>query len=407
MGSKFPSVDEQMAVITRGTVELHVEKELRAKLQRSIDTGVPLRVKLGADPSAPDLHLGHTVVLQKLRQFQELGHQVIFLIGDFTAMIGDPTGKSETRKPLTAEEVKANADTYTAQVFKILDPERTEIAFNSQWMGEMSASDLIQLAGKFTVARMLERDDFKKRYTEGRAISVHEFLYPLVQAYDSVALRADVELGGTDQLFNLLVGRQIQRDYGLSPQIVLTVPLLEGTDGRMVDGALVGAKMSKSLGNYVGISEPPNEIYGKLMSISDELMRRYVLLLSDRVLDDFAPMHPMDAKRSLAEELTARYHSASEAVAARAGWDAQFSKRQEPDDIPEVTVQADNGQIWVAHAIVKAGLAQSTSEVIRLIKGGGIKIDGEPVTDRKLQLDVGTTRTLKVGKRRWARITVA
>jgi len=408
MSQNFLPVEDQLAILKRGIVELHVEAQLREKLEESRKTGRPLRIKLGADPSAPDLHLGHTVVLQKLRQFQELGHQVIFLIGDFTARIGDPTGKSETRKPLSEEDVRVNSETYTEQVFKILDREKTEIAFNSPWMGAMSATDLIKLAAQHTVARMLERDDFKKRYTEGRSISVHEFLYPLVQAYDSVALHADVEIGGTDQLFNLLVGRQIQKEYGQAAQCVLTVPLLEGLDGHMEDGVLVGAKMSKSLDNFIGISEAPSEIFGKLMSISDELMWRYYELLSNSNVEQIAQLkagHPMDAKKGLASELTARYHGANAAKEAFQRWQAQFSRREVPEDMPEMTLQSEAGELWIGALLKDAFLAPSTSEAIRLVKGGGVKIDGEAVTDKDLKLAIGEY-IFKVGKRRWAKITV-
>ncbi|OIP44510.1 MAG: tyrosine--tRNA ligase [Deltaproteobacteria bacterium CG2_30_63_29] len=408
MSQNFLPVEDQLAILKRGIVELHVEAQLREKLEESRKTGRPLRIKLGADPSAPDLHLGHTVVLQKLRQFQELGHQVIFLIGDFTARIGDPTGKSETRKPLSEEDVRVNSETYTEQVFKILDREKTEIAFNSTWMGAMSATDLIKLAAQHTVARMLERDDFKKRYTEGRSISVHEFLYPLVQAYDSVALHADVEIGGTDQLFNLLVGRQIQKEYGQAAQCVLTVPLLEGLDGHMEDGVLVGAKMSKSLDNFIGISEAPSEIFGKLMSISDELMWRYYELLSNSNVEQIAQLkagHPMDAKKGLASELTARYHGANAAKEAFQRWQAQFSRREVPEDMPEMTLQSEAGELWIGALLKDAFLAPSTSEAIRLVKGGGVKIDGEAVTDKDLKLAIGEY-IFKVGKRRWAKITV-
>jgi len=350
-------------------------------------------------------------VLQKLRQFQELGHQVIFLIGDFTGMIGDPTGKTETRPPLTREEIEINAETYKTQVFKILDPEQTEIRFNSEWMSEMSGADMVELAGKYTVARMLERDDFKQRFREGRSISIHEFLYPLVQGHDSVALEADVELGGTDQLFNLLVGRQLQRDAGQSPQIVLTTPLLEGTDGKEVDGEIVGQKMSKSLGNYIGINEPPGEIFGKIMSISDELMWRYYELLSDRSRAEIAELeagHAMAAKKALGEEVTARYHDEEAARAAREAWDAQFSRGEVPDDMPRFSLpaDADRGTLWIGYALQQANLAQSTSEAIRLVKGGGVKLDDVVVEEKDTQLEPGNTYVVRVGKRRWAEIEV-
>ncbi len=402
------SIDEQLALITRGAIDIQVEAELRAKLEHAAKTKTPLRVKLGADPSAPDLHLGHTVVLQKLRLFQELGHHVIFLIGDFTGLIGDPTGKNETRPALSPEQIQANAETYKAQVFKILDPERTEIAFNSTWMGKMNAQDMIRLASRYTIARMLERDDFKKRHAQNIPISIHEFLYPLVQGYDSVALRADVELGGSDQLFNLLVGRQLQREYGQSPQVILTTPLLEGLDAQPDEhGKLVGKKMSKSLGNYIGINEPAHEIFGKLMSTSDALMWRYFELLSDRSAAELAALrqgHPMDAKKALGVEITARYHSQAAAVAAREGWEAQFSRREVPDDMPEIKLALpESGELWIAQALKDANLVQSTSEAIRLIANSAIHIDGAAVEDRNLKLPKGQF-IAKVGKRRWAKL---
>ncbi|MDX9719996.1 MAG: tyrosine--tRNA ligase [Myxococcota bacterium] len=401
------SIDEELQFILRGVVDVHVEAELRAKLEKSRATGAPLRIKLGCDPSAPDLHLGHTVVLSKLRQFQELGHHVIFLIGDFTARIGDPTGKSETRKPLDDDAVASNAKTYTEQVFKLLDRERTEVVYNSTWMSELGAAGLIQLAAKSTVARMLERDDFKKRFHEERAISIHEFLYPLVQAYDSVALRADVELGGTDQLFNLLMGRQLQRDYGQPSQIVLTMPLLEGIDANLVNGKIVGAKMSKSLGNYVGISDPPGEIYGKLMSVSDALMWRYFELLSSKSaeqIDALRQGHPMDAKHALAFELCACYQGEEAARNAQEAWKAQFSRREIPDELAEHRLAlGDNGRLWIAHALVRSGLAASSSEARRLVKSGAVKKDGEVVQNDSEELEAGNY-VFKVGKRGWGRL---
>jgi tyrosyl-tRNA synthetase len=410
--SLFPPVDEQLALITRGAVDLQVEAELRAKLERSYKTQTPLRVKLGADPSAPDLHLGHTVVLQKLRQFQTLGHHVIFLIGDFTGLIGDPTGKNETRPALSPEQIQANAETYKAQVFKILDPERTEIAFNSTWMNPFSSQDMIRLASRHTVARMLERDDFKKRFNGGVPIAIHEFLYPLVQGYDSVALRADVELGGTDQLFNLLVGRHLQREWGQSPQIILTTPLLEGLDAQPdeVTGKLVGKKMSKSLGNYVGICDSPSEIFGKLMSISDALMWRYYALLSEATPAEVEALragHPMEAKKALGVELTARYHSRDAATAARAAWESQFSRGEVPSEMPELSIALPEGsdRIWIAHALKQGNLVASTSEASRLLVAQGVQLDGAAVQDRDLKLAAGQY-VVKVGKRRWAKLNI-
>lgn len=406
----FLPVEEQLKVLLRGVVDYHVPEEFKKKLEKSRAENKPLRVKLGADPTAPDLHLGHLVVLRKLRQFQDLGHQVIFLIGDFTSQIGDPTGKSETRKPLTAEQVMANAKTYTEQVFQILDKDKTEIVFNSSWLGKMSATDLIKLSAKYTVARMLERDDFKKRYTTGRAISVHEFIYPLLQGYDSVAIHADVEIGGSDQLFNLLVGRQLQKEYGQESQIVLTLPLLEGTDAHVEDGKIVGAKMSKSLDNYVGISEPCDVIYGKIMSICDELMWRYYDLLSNRSTEEIASrkanMHPMEAKHDLAAEIASWFYSAEEVAKVQAAWKAQFSGKSIPTDMDEFTLQAVDGAIDLIRVLVETKLAPSSSEARRLIQGGGVKKDGETAyTDIKAQLGCGDV-VLKVGKRRWARIHI-
>ena len=406
----FLPAEEQLKILLRGVVDYHVPEEFVKKLEKSRAENKPLRVKLGADPTAPDLHLGHLVVLRKLRQFQDLGHQVVFLVGDFTSRIGDPTGKSETRKPLSAEQVAANAKTYTEQVFKVLDRDKTEIVFNSTWLGKMDATDLISLAAKYTVARMLERDDFKKRYSTGRAISVHEFLYPLLQGYDSVAIHADVELGGSDQLFNLLVGRQLQKEYGQESQIVLTLPLLEGTDARVEDGKIVGAKMSKSLGNYVGISEPCDVVYGKLMSICDELMWRYYDLLSECSPEEIAHrkanMHPMEAKHALAAEVAGWFNPADDVQKAQDAWKAQFSAKSIPQDLDTVTLTAQDGTLDLIRVLVESKLAPSSSEARRLIQGGGVKRDGtEAYTDIQTKLPAGEY-ILKVGKRRWAKIII-
>ncbi len=399
-------VAEQMSVVRRGAVEILVETELAEKLAQSAKSGKPLRIKAGFDPTAPDLHLGHTVLIQKLKQFQELGHEVNFLIGDFTGMIGDPTGKNETRKQLTREEVLANAETYKEQVFKILDPARTKVVFNSSWMGPMSAADLIALASRYTVARMLERDDFHKRFTGQQPIAVHEFLYPLVQGWDSVALEADVELGGTDQKFNLLVGRELQKQVGQRPQSVLTMPLLEGLDGVN--------KMSKSLGNYVGISESPKEIYGKLMSISDPLMVRYYELLSDVDLATLARvqrgvageadgMHPMEAKKALAREMVGRFHDAVAAVRAEEEFLQQFRQKEIPDDIPVYRCTADK-PMWVCALLTASGIVASNGEARRLVQQGGIKLNGEKVADADLELQPVGEVILQAGKRRFVRV---
>ncbi|MGB9730521.1 MULTISPECIES: tyrosine--tRNA ligase [Calditerrivibrio] len=395
------SVEEQIKVIKRGTEEIISEEELKQKLEYSIRNNIPLRVKAGFDPTAPDLHLGHTVLIQKMKHFQDLGHQVIFLIGDFTGLIGDPTGKSETRKALTKEEVLKNAETYKEQVFKILDPSKTEIAFNSHWMEKMTSYDMIKLASSYTVARMLERDDFAKRYSSGKPISIHEFLYPLVQGYDSVALKADVELGGTDQKFNLLVGRDLQRMNGQNPQVALTVPILEGLDGVQ--------KMSKSLGNYVGITEKPTDMFGKIMSISDQLMFRYYLLLSDKTLEEVerikngvesGKIHPMDAKKDLAEEIVKRFHGYVEAKHAREWFEQVFSKKEIPDDIKLFEGNADERLIDI---VKKLGFAPSNSEVRRLATSGAVTINGEKVENVDLSLGAGEF-ILKVGKRNFARL---
>jgi tyrosyl-tRNA synthetase len=397
------SIKEQIAELSRGTDEVLPEEGLETKLKQ----GRPLVVKAGFDPTAPDLHIGHTVLINKMRQFQLLGHEVVFLIGDFTGMIGDPSGKNATRPPLTPEEIKANAETYESQIFKILDPELTRVEFNSNWMGEMDAAGLIKLAARHTVARMLERDDFNKRYKSGQSISIHEFLYPLVQGYDSVALKADVELGGTDQKFNLLVGRQLQQDFGQQPQIVMTTPLLEGLDGVQ--------KMSKSLGNYIGITESPDEMFGKLMSISDDLMWRYFEVLSFRSLDDIAGlkkavadgMNPRDAKFELGVEIVARFHDDAAAKGARQEFISRFQKGAMPDEIPEVSLDAEDGRLGIAHLLRGAGLVESTSEAFRMIKQGAVKIDGERVEDRALHIEAGSSHIYQVGKRKFARVTLA
>jgi tyrosyl-tRNA synthetase len=402
------SIDAQIGVILRGAVDLITVEELRRKLERSTTTGTPLRVKLGLDPTAPDIHLGHTVVLHKLRQFQELGHQVILVIGDFTGMIGDPTGKSETRKPLTREDISANAQTYAAQIYKILDPALTTVRINSEWLGQLTPEEIVTLAAKHTVARMLERDDFQRRFREGRAISIHEFLYPLFQAYDSVGLRADVELGGTDQKFNLLVGRDIQREYGQEPQVILTMPLLEGLDGVQ--------KMSKSLGNYIGITEPPRQIYGKIMSLSDQLMLRYYDLLSTVDTAVLAgkkrqmaegSVNPRDVKMALAHEMVARFHDATAAEVAEREFRHLFQAGGLPDEIsaPHVRLSgADSEPMRVVELLVQAGLTPSNSEARRLIQQGAVRVNGERVTDANLRLPANESYLLQVGRRRFARI---
>lgn len=397
------TVEEQLALIRRGTREILVEEELRKKLIRASETGQPLRVKAGFDPTAPDLHLGHTVLIQKLKHFQDLGHEVIFLIGDFTGLIGDPSGKSETRKPLTEAEVQENAATYARQIFKILDPEKTRLDFNSRWMKPMTAQELISLAAKHTVARMLERDDFHQRFVNHQTIGIHEFLYPLIQGYDSVALRADVEVGGTDQKFNLLVGRELQREYGQEPQVIITLPLLEGLDGVN--------KMSKSLNNYVGIDEPPEEMFGKLMSISDSLMWRYYELLSDRSEAEITQMqqalkdetlHPRQAKEDLARELVARYHGPAAADHAAREFIAVYREGREPEKM-DVVVTSER---WLPKVLSTTSMATSASDGLRLIKQGGVKVDGEKVRDVNLELVAGKEYKVKVGKRRFKRIKI-
>ena len=396
-------VEESLALIKRGADELLVESELAEKLK----SGRPLRVKAGFDPTAPDLHLGHTVLINKLRHFQELGHHIMFLIGDFTGMIGDPSGKNAARPPLTREQVLENAATYQEQVFKILDPEKTEICFNSAWIEPLGTSGMIRLAAKYTVARMLERDDFSKRYRGGQPIAIHEFLYPLCQGYDSVAMKADVELGGTDQKFNLLVGRELQKHYGQVPQCVLMMPLLEGLDGVN--------KMSKSLGNYVGISEPPREIFGKLMSITDELMWRYFELLSFRSVSEIAALrreveegrNPRDAKVQLAQEIVARFYDAKAAEDALSDFEARFRQGAIPDDLDEVVLAAKDGTLAIVQVLRLAGLTASTSEAMRVIAQGGVKIDGERLASKDVELPSGVTCVIQVGKRKFARVTIS
>lgn len=397
------SITAMLEALKRGAEEILLEAELVDKLSRK----KVLRVKAGFDPTAPDLHLGHTVLINKLRHFQEQGHEVLFLIGDFTGMIGDPTGKSSTRPPLTREEVLANAETYQQQIFKILDPEKTRVVFNSSWMGKMDAAGLIQLAARHTVARMLERDDFDKRYRAGQPIAIHEFLYPLIQGYDSVVLEADVELGGTDQKFNLLMGRELQKQYGQEPQVIMTMPILEGLDGVQ--------KMSKSLNNYIGINEKPNEMFGKLMSVSDVLMWRYFDLLSFRTTREIEGFrkevatgaNPRDIKFELAKEIVARFHGAGAAESAQADFIARFQQGAMPDEIEEKTVKAQDGVISVTHLLKEAGLVSSTSDAMRMIKQGAVRIDGEKIEDQKLSVKAGTQHVYQVGKRKFARVTVA
>ncbi|WP_115719702.1 tyrosine--tRNA ligase [Gallaecimonas mangrovi] len=394
---------DTLEILKRGVDEILVEEELVTKLKENR----PLRIKLGADPTAPDIHLGHTVVLNKMRQFQDLGHEVIFLIGDFTGMIGDPTGKNTTRPPLTREDVLNNAETYKEQVFKILDPAKTQVVFNSSWLEALGAAGMLKLASNLTVARMLERDDFKKRFANNQPIAIHEFMYPLLQGYDSVALKADVELGGTDQKFNLLMGRELQKSEGQSAQVVMMMPLLEGLDGVK--------KMSKSAGNYIGINDAPTEMFGKIMSVSDELMWRYFELLSFRPMDEIAGFkeaiaggaNPRDYKILLAKEIIARFHSDADAEAAHQDFIQRFQKNAIPDDMDEVTLDAETDGMAIANLLKAAGLVGSTSDGMRMIKQGAVKQDGERIDDAKLVIAKGTTAVFQVGKRKFARVTLA
>ncbi|MCU7799050.1 MAG: tyrosine--tRNA ligase [gamma proteobacterium symbiont of Lucinoma myriamae] len=395
-------IEDALEIIKRGTDEILLEEGLIEKLKLN----KPLIVKAGFDPTAPDLHLGHTVLINKLRQFQDLGHNIHFLIGDFTGMIGDPTGKNVTRQPLTEEQVLENAKTYKEQVFKILDEEKTTVVFNSQWMGKMDAAELIKLASNQTVARMLERDDFNKRYSSGQPIAIHEFLYPLIQGYDSVALEADIELGGTDQKFNLLMGRELQKSHGQTPQIVLTMPILEGLDGVQ--------KMSKSLNNYIGVSDSPDDMFGKIMSISDELMWRYFELLSFRPMTEINQFktdvdngtNPRDIKFILAKEIITRFHDETSAEKSQQNFIDRFKKGKIPDDIEEFEMQSTDGSLGIAYIIKDAGMTTSTGEAIRMIKQGAVKIDGEKVIDTKLSVENNTTKVYQVGKRKFAKVTI-
>jgi tyrosyl-tRNA synthetase len=403
--------EAQLAELKRGVVDLHVESELLERLS----TGKPLKIKAGFDPTRPDLHLGHTVLLGKMRQFQDLGHEVIFIVGDFTAQIGDPSGRSSTRPVPTRDEILEGARTYAEQAFKILDRDRTRIVYNGEWLGKMAFDEVIRLAGKYTLARMMERDDFKRRWSEHQSISLHELLYPLAQAYDSVVLECDVELGGTDQLFNLLVGREIMREMGQRPQIVMTTPILEGTNARSEDGRIVGAKMSKSLDNYIGVAESPKDQFGKLMSISDELMWRYYELLSSQAALEIqrrkracaaGEMNPRDAKLALGREIVSRYHDAAQASAAESAWLAQFSQRQVPEDMPERELAIDEDAVWVPKLLSDLGLVKSSSDGRRRIQQGGVEIDGDRLTDPQAKLPKGRRYVIKAGKRSWIAVTL-
>jgi tyrosyl-tRNA synthetase len=407
-GNAMPNdIDHQLAVFKRGADELLVEAEVATKLKRSQATKQPLRIKLGLDPTAPDIHIGHTVVLNKMRQMQDLGHHVIFLIGDFTSMIGDPSGRNATRPPLTHEQIVANAQTYHAQASKVLDPAKTEIRYNSEWSEPLGAAGMIKLAARYTVARMLERDDFAKRFKSNQPIAVHEFLYPLMQGYDSVALKSDIELGGTDQKFNLLVGQELQKSYGQEPQCILTMPLLIGLDGV--------EKMSKSKGNYVGITDPPQDMFGKLMSISDDLMWRYFELLSFRPMNEIAVLraecaagrNPRDAKVMLAKEIVARFHSPAIADAALTEFESRFKDGAPPDDMPEITLATAGAGLPIAQLAKQAGIVDSTSEALRLIAQRGLKLDGDVVGDKGLVVAAGSTVVVQAGKRKFARVTIS
>ena len=403
-------VKKQLEIIKRGTAEITPETELVAKLENSLKKNQPLKIKLGLDPSAPDIHMGHTVVLQKMRQFQELGHQIIIIIGDFTGRIGDPTGKSEARKPLTEEEISKNAQTYKEQIFKILDEEKTQVVFNSHWLAPLNFAQIVDLAAKTTVARMLERDDFSKRYSTNQPISIHEFFYPLMQGYDSVHLNADIELGGTDQKFNLLMGRTLQKEYNQEPQIAITMPILEGLDGVQ--------KMSKSLGNYIGIDEAPEEIYGKAMSIADELMLRYFELVTDITLDELnqlklqlekGELHPRDTKMKLAKTLVSMYHGQDAAEKAEEHFKTVFQKRDLPDEIPEFVITSDmleEGKVWLPKLMVDSDLSSSTSEARRLIKQGAVKINDEKIEDVDYRLQPEDNMVIKAGKRKFLKIKI-
>ena len=395
-------IEDALEIIKRGSDEILLEEGLIEKLK----TNKPLVIKAGFDPTAPDLHLGHTVLINKLRQFQDLGHDIHFLIGDFTGMIGDPTGKNITRKPLTREQVLENAKSYKEQVFKILDEEKTTVVFNSQWMAKMDAADLIKLAANQTVARMLERDDFNKRYSSGQPIAIHEFLYPMIQGYDSVVLNADVELGGTDQKFNLLMGRELQKSHGQTPQVILTMPILEGLDGVQ--------KMSKSLNNYIGVSDAPDEMFGKIMSVSDELMWRYFELLSFRAMTEIEQFktdiengtNPRDIKFILAKEIITRFHDAAAAEKAQQNFIDRFKKGKMPDDIEEFEMQSTDGSLGIAYILKGSGMTSSTGEAIRMVKQGAVKIDGEKVTDTRMAIENNTTKVYQVGKRKFAKVTI-
>ena len=399
------TIDEQISLIERGTVDVVSREDMVRKLKKSSESGVPLKIKAGFDPTAPDLHLGHTVLIQKMKHFQDLGHDINFLIGDFTGMIGDPTGKSETRKPLTLDDVEKNAETYKEQIFKVLDPEKTTVVFNSTWLGKLTSYDMIKLASQLTVARMLEREDFRVRFENQKPISIHEFMYPLIQGYDSVAMEADVELGGTDQLFNLLMGRDLQRSWNQEPQVVITMPLLEGLDGVN--------KMSKSLGNYIGITETADNIYGKVLSISDTLMFRYYELLSDLSAAEIEVLaqdmqegrsHPKDVKKMLARELTARFHGDEDSARAEESFEQVFKHRGLPDNIPELILKAADGEIWLPKLLVEAGLTRSTSESRRMIKQQAVSLNSEKIVDTEFSVQPEGEVLIKVGKRRFARI---